>query len=217
MKIGIKVRPFVQKNMVDAAEPQSLSVQMESSLKNSCDTHEVISSKSTDYAKENPSLGKNGFRIMENGKKCEEDSVEITEQNSLDSTLEKNVIRTKYPESDLKSNNCQRSDEKEDKLNSEQAIDAECQSTTNGNAESLVTENVKEEKGVTSILQTLSIKDTESEKKIDFVPYKSEEQLPDLVALITIDLSEPYSIYTYRYFLHNWPHLSHLVSQRKTV
>lgn len=29
--------------------------------------------------------------------------------------------------------------------------------------------------------------------------------------LITKDLSEPYSIYTYRYFLHTWPQLSFLV------
>ena len=28
------------------------------------------------------------------------------------------------------------------------------------------------------------------------------------MGLIARDLSEPYSVYTYRYFLHNWPHLS---------
>lgn len=48
------------------------------------------------------------------------------------------------------------------------------------------------------------------EKTVDFVSYTSEECLPDLMALITKDLSEPYSIYTYRYFLHNWPQLSFL-------
>jgi len=51
---------------------------------------------------------------------------------------------------------------------------------------------------------------TDEEKIIEFIAYQSEESLPDLTALITKDLSEPYSIYTYRYFLHNWPQLSFL-------
>ena len=63
-----------------------------------------------------------------------------------------------------------------------------------------------------ALFSKLVIKDNEQDKEIVFVQYKSEDQLPDLVALITVDLSEPYSVYTYRYFLHNWPHLSHLVS-----
>ena len=63
------------------------------------------------------------------------------------------------------------------------------------------------------LLSTLVIKDNDQDKEITFIQYESENQLPDLVALITVDLSEPYSVYTYRYFLHNWPHLSHLVSK----
>ncbi|ELK27285.1 PREDICTED: N-alpha-acetyltransferase 30 [Myotis davidii] len=34
--------------------------------------------------------------------------------------------------------------------------------------------------------------------------------MPDIMRLITKDLSEPYSIYTYRYFIHNWPQLCFL-------
>jgi len=34
--------------------------------------------------------------------------------------------------------------------------------------------------------------------------------MPDIMRLITKDLSEPYSIYTYRYFIHNWPKLCFL-------
>eukprot|EP00835_Amoeboradix_gromovi_P006834 NODE_907_length_3188_cov_0.123988.p2 type:complete len:150 gc:universal NODE_907_length_3188_cov_0.123988:2746-2297(-) len=30
----------------------------------------------------------------------------------------------------------------------------------------------------------------------------------DLIKLVNKSLSEPYSIYTYRYFLHNWPELT---------
>ncbi|GFO00849.1 N-alpha-acetyltransferase 30 [Plakobranchus ocellatus] len=45
---------------------------------------------------------------------------------------------------------------------------------------------------------------------IEYVVYESERQMPDIMRLITKDLSEPYSIYTYRYFIHNWPRLCFL-------
>ncbi|KAI8910029.1 putative acyltransfersase [Powellomyces hirtus] len=47
---------------------------------------------------------------------------------------------------------------------------------------------------------------------MDYIPYVSELQLPAITALIENDLSEPYSIYTYRYFLHNWPQLCFLAT-----
>ena len=50
-----------------------------------------------------------------------------------------------------------------------------------------------------------------AECDIDFIVYESELQMPDIMRLITKDLSEPYSIYTYRYFIHNWPKLCFLV------
>jgi len=37
--------------------------------------------------------------------------------------------------------------------------------------------------------------------------YQNELNMPDIMRLIQKDLSEPYSIYTYRYFIHNWPNL----------
>lgn len=46
---------------------------------------------------------------------------------------------------------------------------------------------------------------------IKYVEYKDETQMPLIMNLITKDLSEPYSIYTYRYFIHNWPFLCFLV------
>lgn len=49
-------------------------------------------------------------------------------------------------------------------------------------------------------------------KKVTYVQYQSELQMPDIMRLIQKDLSEPYSIYTYRYFIHNWPMLCFLVS-----
>ena len=42
--------------------------------------------------------------------------------------------------------------------------------------------------------------------------YKDETQMPDIMRVITKELSEPYSIYTYRFFIHNWPELCLLVS-----
>lgn len=49
-------------------------------------------------------------------------------------------------------------------------------------------------------------------EQITYVQYESELQMPDIMRLIQKDLSEPYSIYTYRYFIHNWPMLCFLVS-----
>lgn len=38
-----------------------------------------------------------------------------------------------------------------------------------------------------------------------------EKYLPAIRALISKDLSEPYSIYVYRYFLYQWGHLCFMV------
>jgi peptide alpha-N-acetyltransferase len=40
--------------------------------------------------------------------------------------------------------------------------------------------------------------------------YKDEHDLPIVMDLIDRSLSEPYSVFTYRYFLHQWPHLCYL-------
>lgn len=50
----------------------------------------------------------------------------------------------------------------------------------------------------------------DEENGIHYLVYESEEQMPNIMRLITKDLSEPYSIYTYRYFIHNWPKLCFL-------
>ncbi|KAJ3216935.1 N-alpha-acetyltransferase 30 [Dinochytrium kinnereticum] len=42
---------------------------------------------------------------------------------------------------------------------------------------------------------------------IQYIAYTSELQLPPIMRLIEKDLSEPYTVYTYRYFLHSWPDL----------
>lgn len=46
--------------------------------------------------------------------------------------------------------------------------------------------------------------------RIAYKEYESELQMPDIMRVIQRELSEPYSIYTYRYFIHNWPKLCFL-------
>ncbi|GAA5928880.1 peptide alpha-N-acetyltransferase MAK3 [Sporobolomyces koalae] len=42
---------------------------------------------------------------------------------------------------------------------------------------------------------------------ITYRAYKGEQDLEHIVALVDDELSEPYNLYTYRYFLDEWPHL----------
>ncbi|KAJ1445533.1 acyl-CoA N-acyltransferase [Pelagophyceae sp. CCMP2097] len=45
------------------------------------------------------------------------------------------------------------------------------------------------------------------EREAAWVEYEDERQLSDVMRLVDNDLSEPYSIFTYRYFVRNWPKL----------
>lgn len=49
------------------------------------------------------------------------------------------------------------------------------------------------------------------ENGVAYYTYSSEHQLPLMTKLIERDLSEPYSVFTYRYFLNFWPHLTFMV------
>ncbi|KAK4341550.1 hypothetical protein RND71_040051 [Anisodus tanguticus] len=44
--------------------------------------------------------------------------------------------------------------------------------------------------------------------KIEYVSYGGEHHLPLIMNLVDEELSEPYSIFTYRYFVYLWPQLS---------
>lgn len=48
--------------------------------------------------------------------------------------------------------------------------------------------------------------------EIEYVSYGGEHHLPLIMNLVDQELSEPYSIFTYRYFVYLWPHLSFLVT-----
>ena len=56
---------------------------------------------------------------------------------------------------------------------------------------------------------------TSAAADLRFIQYKhalEDEYLPAIRSLISGDLSEPYSIYVYRYFLYQWSHLCFMVS-----
>ena len=50
----------------------------------------------------------------------------------------------------------------------------------------------------------------ETDGELTYVAYNSERFLQGIMDLIRVDLSEPYSIFTYRYFINNWPNLCFL-------
>ncbi|KAJ8645939.1 hypothetical protein MRB53_007687 [Persea americana] len=49
-----------------------------------------------------------------------------------------------------------------------------------------------------------------SREEIEYVSYGGEHHLPLIMRLVDQELSEPYSIFTYRYFVYLWPQLSFL-------
>ena len=51
----------------------------------------------------------------------------------------------------------------------------------------------------------------ESVGGVSYAPFKDETELPRIMELVGRDLSEPYSIFTYRYFIQGWPMLCQLV------
>ncbi|CAF2094384.1 unnamed protein product [Rotaria magnacalcarata] len=58
--------------------------------------------------------------------------------------------------------------------------------------------------------------DDGNDSEIYYHSYRSENEMSSIMSLISGTLSEPYSIYTYRYFIHNWPDLCFLCSNRQT-
>ncbi|XP_054617490.1 N-alpha-acetyltransferase 30 [Dunckerocampus dactyliophorus] len=78
------------------------------------------------------------------------------------------------------------------------------------NASGPVEPGTEEPQPPTAELARLDLSGSEESYDICYVRYESELQMPWIMRLITKDLSEPYSIYTYRYFIHNWPQLCFL-------
>lgn len=75
-----------------------------------------------------------------------------------------------------------------------------------------------EEKEISENGMQLTAKWTNSklEDIVSIEQFKDESQLESIMRIIADELSEPYSIYTYRYFIHNWPNLCFLVRDLET-
>ena len=52
---------------------------------------------------------------------------------------------------------------------------------------------------------------TDIDSSYKYITYKSELDLPLVQSLIDTELSEPYSIFTYRFFLNKWPDLCFII------
>jgi len=52
----------------------------------------------------------------------------------------------------------------------------------------------------------------ERDGEISYSAYTGEHELQGIIDLISVDLSEPYSIFTYRYFINNWPNLTFIAT-----
>jgi len=61
--------------------------------------------------------------------------------------------------------------------------------------------------GAETLQKALSSPPATSIDSITFSTFEKEEQMIELMRLIEKGLSEPYSVYTYRYFINNWPQL----------
>ncbi|KAG8089900.1 hypothetical protein GUJ93_ZPchr0011g27682 [Zizania palustris] len=53
------------------------------------------------------------------------------------------------------------------------------------------------------------------EGEVTYVSYGGEHHLPLVMSLVDAELSEPYSIFTYRYFVYLWPQLTFLAFDPK--
>ncbi|KAI4942512.1 N-alpha-acetyltransferase 30 [Alternaria rosae] len=62
----------------------------------------------------------------------------------------------------------------------------------------------------TAIPSTKQLKEPDDLQYVQYEPSKEEQYLPAIRQLISKDLSEPYSIYVYRYFLYQWGDLCYM-------
>lgn len=63
----------------------------------------------------------------------------------------------------------------------------------------------------TATSSTKQLKEPDDLQYVQYEPSKEEQYLPAIRQLISKDLSEPYSIYVYRYFLYQWGDLCYIV------
>lgn len=136
--------------------------------------------------------------------------------NNINSSLTNGTIDHTKDESPIESSDQTEAQGKEpsevaNDVNSVQCSDATsnyCESTETCSSDML--EHRHEfENALDNLENNLNMQE-EPQDDIDIISYESELQMPEIMRLIQKDLSEPYSIYTYRYFIHNWPKLCFL-------
>lgn len=54
------------------------------------------------------------------------------------------------------------------------------------------------------IAGTVHVPELSSPSRVKLSQYSGEDELPEVMRLIEKELSEPYHVYTYRYFVHQW-------------
>ena len=60
---------------------------------------------------------------------------------------------------------------------------------------------------MTALLHHDDAADLPVSEDVIYMNYEDERHMSEIEALVAKDLSEPYSVFTYRYFLHKWPDL----------
>lgn len=141
-----------------------------------------------------------------NSSQCNLNSIQSSVCSSIENTLSTLIIKTDSGEALSDLINCKKCDKYhcQDKLSRDCRNCWELQSQPDS---TFVKDTSANNQDVNEIG-----KEGENSSEVVYISYESEHQMPDIMKLIQKDLSEPYSIYTYRYFIHNWPHLCFLVS-----
>lgn len=135
--------------------------------------------------------------------------------NSLNSNLTNGTSDHSNGDVDLKSNRSETPDKSKTEIvydvNSVQcsdtAINHEHKETSTFPMDRCILDNA-----LGNLEKSLIIRPESPQDDINIISYDSELQMPEIMRLIQKDLSEPYSIYTYRYFIHNWPKLCFLAT-----
>ncbi|ETO28354.1 hypothetical protein RFI_08778 [Reticulomyxa filosa] len=76
-------------------------------------------------------------------------------------------------------------------------------------------ENKSEEKKESEAVNPLEISQAIEDDIILYRVYKGEEDMHLIQELCAANLSEPYSVFTYRYFVNNWPKLTYFAVSTK--
>lgn len=147
----------------------------------------------------------NSNHILEN---CSHNSTNKLKENCENGQHDKKILNG-ICQSPVPSNNNskQTSTETEESTEISELSPAEHQNSQQNHSDAAATS--KNDVEIVEMVRELPDKTIET-VKIKYKVYESELELPSIMKLIQKDLSEPYSIYTYRYFIHNWPQLCYL-------